>query len=430
MNASALAASGSRAMAREKQLRFWIGRLLVAVLLLLCAGLAAGFSTTVYLRLARGLPPYTAFLEQCQFVLIGLGVSVFFNILVARFSPARRWLRYAIPLAFFASLILLALVRLSPWGVMENGARRWLDLGFITFQPSELLKISLVLYLGQLLCWWRRPPGGAGFQPEMDGAALRGGVHNGGQSARPTSTRPTWPALPKRCMVIIFLALAFTASQPDLGSSGIILGSSIITLILAGVSWRPLLGFILMIALLGGLAMTAVPNYYSYAAKRVETWLNPTANNDSAAYQITQSRGALAEGGLWGRGFLKSEQKMNRLPLSTKDFVFPVMVEELGFAGGLLIILLFVNLAWVAVRLAGCCRDPFNRTVIAALGFTIALQALVNIATTTGTLPLSGLTLPFFSVGGTSMVVSLFAVGTMVALGRSELLGKETGRRA
>jgi len=126
-------------------------------------------------------------------------------------------------------------------------------------------------------------------------------------------------------------------------------------------------------------------------------------------------------GGAWGRGYLQSDQKMNRLPLSTSDFVYPIIVEEFGFAGGLAVMLAFLYFAWAAMRLAFCCRSPFNRVVISALGFTICLQAFVNIGVTIGTLPLSGLTLPFFSAGGTSIFVSLVAVGLMCALGLSEI---------
>jgi cell division protein FtsW len=125
---------------------------------------------------------------------------------------------------------------------------------------------------------------------------------------------------------------------------------------------------------------------------------------------------------VFGRGFLKSDQKMNRLPLSTKDFVYPVMVEELGYVGGVAIILLFLYIAFVGLQLSLAARDPFNQVVIAALGFGLCLQAFINIGTTIGTLPLSGLTLPFFSEGGTSLVVSLAAIGLMYALGRCELI--------
>ncbi len=185
-----------------------------------------------------------------------------------------------------------------------------------------------------------------------------------------------------------------------------------------------------MLVLLGLTAAAVSPEHYSYAAKRVSTWLNPVDSEDGAAYQITQSQGALAGGGLLGRGYLKSEQKMNRLPLATKDFVFPVIVEELGYLGGLAVILGFLALAFASLRLSLCLRDPFARTVVCALGFTIWLQAFVNIGTTIGTLPLSGLTLPFFSEGGTSLVVCITAVGIMAGLALGELRESASARLA
>ena len=399
--------------------------------------------------------------------------------MLTRTHPAQRWLRIAIPLAFFISLLLVALVRLSPLGVSDFGARRWLDLGFVKFQPSELLKICLVLYLGQLLCWWRRQPRGEGEQSYKSAFDRRGEA-----KLRPSSTqrfsgeaplrpydvtptearfrdnwrtslklteleaadklsrlerlltpskraplawlqldgRPLWPSLPPLCFLIILMAMGLTAIQPDLGTTGVILGVSVVTCLLAGTKVRDLLVLLAILVGLGGTVMAVAPGFYNYAEERVETWLNPLANDDDTAYQLTQGRGAVAVGGFFGRGYLRGEQKMNRLPLATKDFIYPVMVEELGSVGGLLIMGLFLYLALCGMQLGLACRDPFNQTVIPALGFAVALQALVNIGTTLGTLPLSGLPLPFLSNGGTSLLVSIFSIGLMYAFARTELL--------
>jgi cell division protein FtsW len=167
--------------------------------------------------------------------------------------------------------------------------------------------------------------------------------------------------------------------------------------------------------------LAVAPGFYSYAEKRIETWMDPLANDDDTAYQLTQSRGAIAMGGVLGRGYLRGEQKMNRLPLSTKDFIYPVIVEELGGLGGVAVMALFLYLAFVGIRLGLASSDPFNQTVIPALGFSVALQAFVNIGTTLGTLPLSGLPLPFLSNGGTSLLVSIFSIGLMYALARAEV---------
>jgi cell division protein FtsW len=429
---------------RHDRIRRWTGRLLLATALLAGGGLLTSFSTTVFLNISLDRPAYAGFLRHLAFIGAGSIVALVAVILINRLRPARRWLQIVIPLAFYASLILVLLVQVPGLGMEDNGARRFLNLGFIQFQPSELLKVSLVLYLGQLLCWWRLPapeqqPATADRpRPEYDPRSdveLRGSLgtpvpRRGARSFRLTrDSHPVWPELPKRCMFIVLLALGLTAIQPDLGSTGIILGCSFLIFVIAGVRLRELLGFALLLICLitAGLAVTWAfdSDRYDYAAQRLSTWATsitqPAADEDGPAYQLAQARGALAVGGIWGRGYLNSDQKMNRLPLSTSDFVYPIIVEEFGFVGGLAVMLAFLYFAWTAMRLAFCCRNPFNRVVISALGFTICLQALVNISVTIGTLPLSGLTLPFFSAGGTSIFVSLIAVGLMCALGFSEI---------
>ena len=427
------------------QISAWMNRLLVVAGLLALFGVLASFSSTVFLNIALDRPAYREFLSHLAFLSFGVVFSYGLTLIVGRFRPIKRWLRVLIPLAFLASLVLVALVQAGGLGQEVNGARRFLNLGFITFQPSELLKITVVLYLGQLLCWWRRPAPEKGadgskeaeyeYNPAGD-VEYRGRIH--AKTPRESwfkrtfirGERPVWPELPKRCILIMLLALGLTAIQPDLGSTGIIFGSSILTIVIAGVDLR-VLGRFLAVLVLGGLlligfAKAVAPGKYDYAAQRVSTWwvsiTTPAPDEDGPAYQLAQSRGALALGGATGRGFLKSDQKMNRLPLSTNDFVFPVMVEELGYVGGVTIILLLLSLAYVGMRLSYCCRDPFAKTVIAALGFTICLQGFVNIGVTLGTLPLSGLTLPFLSYGGTSLVVTLTAIGIMYALGLNEKL--------
>jgi cell division protein FtsW len=431
-------------VSRRQRIRYWLKRLLIVGGLLAAAGLIASFSTTVFLNIALDRPAYAGFWRHGGFLLAGTVLAIIAVQLITRCSPARRWLRFVVPGAFYLSLILVLLVQVGGLGMEVNGARRFLDLGFVQFQPSELLKISLVLYLAQLLCWWRRSRAAEGESgpPQTPGEEL----DEGNVEQRPTWTevaqsrpgvqsfrllregRPVWPELPKRCVLIVVLAFGLTAIQPDLGSAAIILGCSLLTFVLAGVDWRQLLSFALLLVVAGSLALGLMrlvdEGRYAYAADRISTWAasitSPAPDEDGPAYQLTQARGALAAGGLWGRGFLHSDQKMNRLPLSTNDFVFPVLVEELGFIGGLSVILLFLALGWVAVRLSFCCRDTFNRTVIAALGFSVCLQAFVNIGVTIGTLPLSGLTLPFFSAGGTSLLVSVLAIGLMYALAASE----------
>jgi len=429
MSTLALRARGvARDASHAGRLNAWLNRLLVVAGLLLFCGLAVTFSTTVFLRIALERPPYDDFFRQLLFAGVGIVLAGGFIVLTRTFRPVRRWLRFVIPVVFFLSLLLVAMVKLSPLGVTVMGATRGLNVGLFTFQPSELLKLSLPLYLAQVLCWWRQQPRPDGDRDARGVSDSRVGV--GGRITWPRrpaagairpSGRPMWPDLPKRCWAAVLLAVGLTVIQPDLGTASVVLGSGIITMILAGVRWQSLVLFVAALCVVVLLVFAVAPSRFDYAFERLHTWMHPRADVEGEGYQITQSRGAIAAGRLFGRGFLKSEQKMNRLPLCTKDFVFPVIVEEMGYIGGMGVILLFVSLAWVGLRMSLLSRDPFNRTVIAALGLNVCLQGLVNIGTTTGALPLSGLTLPFFSEGGSSLVVSLCALGTMYALGLSEL---------
>jgi cell division protein FtsW (lipid II flippase) len=440
-------AAAVRGNLRSSQLRTWMLRLIACIALLMVFGALTSFTTTVYMRIAQGRPPYSDFIQHLVFYALGIGAAVGLTVVFRLFQPVRRWLRIVIPLSFFLSLLLVAMVKLTPLGVDWMGSTRHLNLGFVVFQPSELLKITVVLYIAQLLCWWRRMPEGHAdaAQPDVADAQLsslerrRRRALNQASSepgeVLPTgwlaearrfftpsvrSARPRWPELPRRILLLLLLAVGMTAIQPDLGSAAIIMAAGVIAVLIAGVSMRQVAFCALVVAGIALLLLFAAPGHYNYAQKRINTWLNPLENSDSAAYQITQSRGALAVGEWFGRGYLKSDQKMNRLPLSTKDFVYPIVVEELGYIGGVAVILLFLGVAWTGSRLAMLCRKPFNQTVIAALSLTICLQGFVNIGTTIGTLPLSGLTLPFFSAGGTSIFVTLLAIGTILALALEE----------
>ena len=409
-----------RARSNAAGLECWLRRFIITVGLLILGGIAASFSSTVFLRIAQDRPAYSAFISHLEYLAFGLVAAGLAVLFILKAKPSKRVLSRIISISYFIALILVIMVKFSPFGVTWLGATRGLNLGFITFQPSELLKISAVLYFAVLLCWWRLPKPDQANQTDDDG-----GFEWFKRIWQFRSGRPVWPELPKRCMLILLGTLFFTVIQPDLGTSGIIFGASMITFMLAGIDLRQLLVWLTGLVLAAVIAISLFPSHFSYAVKRWDTYrtsvFSPAQNEDGAAYQITQSRGALAAGGVLGRGYLKSEQKMNRLPLSTSDFIFPVMVEELGYIGGIAIIGLFTFLGLCALRLGHYCRDPFRRTVVAALGLTVCMQALVNVGTTIGSLPLSGLTMPFFSSGGTSLVVTLTACGLVVAFSMQEL---------
>ncbi|MCB1186265.1 FtsW/RodA/SpoVE family cell cycle protein [bacterium] len=392
---------------RIRALQASVRSVAIVLILLMLMGAAMVYSTTVYSNIAAGEAPYGDFIRHMMMMGIGVVLSLVGISAFVAFSPIRRWARFVIPVFFLVSLALVALVSLTDLGVSANGATRSIEVMGITFQSSELLKLFLILYLAQLLCWWRRQP------EEILKAQEQGRVLS--------SRRPSWPHAPLLAFLAIGAAAGFTVIQPDLGSTAIIVAASVITLFIAGISRMQKIAILATLVVLGLSVFYVAPYFVPYVSQRLETFRNPMENENAASFQITQSMGAIIDGGTAGRGYLRSEQKLNRLPFARTDFVFPIIIEELGLLGGIFVMGLFVALAWFSSELAGRCREPFHRTVAAAIGFTICLQAMVNIAVTTNVVPNSGLTLPFFSVGGTSLVVSMVSVSLIIAIGLAEV---------
>jgi cell division protein FtsW len=413
---------------RRLLLRLWLTRLLWLFGILLVWGCMAVFSTTVYQRIALDRSPYDKFLRHLMFIAIAGGASVALLLAGRLMQPLRRWAVRLIPILYAVSLVLVAMVTLTSFGESYGGATLTLRFGSFGFQPSEMMKITTVLYLAMLLCWWRDIS-------QLDTAARS--VKSQGFRRwvaclfKRRDSRPVWPDLPRRAVVVLLLPVFFTLMQKDMGNASLILGMGIITILLAGVDWRQLSASALLMIVLGCVGVLLKPEYVDHAHSRLRVYLalleNKQVDQDGEGFQITQARGALALGGLTGRGYLNSEQKMNRLPVASEDFVYPIVVEEFGFVGGVLVILLFLGLAWCSINLANACIDPFNRCVIGALGIGLCMQAYVNIGTTIGTVPVTGITLPFFSEGGTSIVVSTLAIATIAVLALSEIRASGAG---
>ena len=222
-------------------------------------------------------------------------------------------------------------------------------------------------------------------------------------------------------LLAVITCLGLVAAQPDLGTTAIVFAASIVTMFLVGVPLRGFVTFAVLLVALLGAGYLFEPEKYAYGFERIYTAFHPMEDPSDEGYQIVQSMGAVSSGGLTGRGYMKSEQKMNRLPFQDRDFIFAIWVEETGLLGGLLVVGLFLYLALMCLRISVLLPFCFESVAIFALGFNLALQAIINVATNVGALPVSGLTLPFFSSGGTSILVSLLIIGTILGLIRRKL---------
>ncbi|MGD9867353.1 MAG: rod shape-determining protein RodA [Hyphomicrobiales bacterium] len=287
----------------------------------------------------------------------------------------RVWMRSAYPL-YVAAIVLLAAVPFA--GVEASGARRWLELGGLGFQPSELMKIALVLALARYYQW-----------------LPAGRVSN-----------PLALAVP---LLLIGAPAALVAMQPDLGTAILFAVVGCGLLFLAGVSW------LYFIAAGAGL-IAALPvlfeRLHGYQKERVLTFIDPERDPMGAGYHILQSKIALGSGGIAGKGFMQGTQShLNFLPEKHTDFIFTMFAEEMGFIGaaGLLglYLLVLLALAWMALR----CRSLFARLVIGGVALGLFVYIFINAAMVMGLVPVVGVPLPLVSYGGTSMLTVMFALG-------------------
>jgi len=296
----------------------------------------------------------------------------------------RRYRKVIYALAIFLLLVVMVA------GADVRGSTRWIDIGFFRFQPSEFVKLLLALFLAGLLA----------------GRARRVGEWRTTAAAVGAASVPT--------------LLVFT--QPDIGTAlvyGAILAAA---LFFAGTRWRDL-GVLAAVALVvGATVLWLAPSLgidilAPYQRARITAFLDPTENPQGAAYNINQSITAVGSGGSTGRGVAGATQtNLDYLPEHHTDFVFASLAEQRGFAGVSILLLLYLLLLWRGIRVITTARDPFCATAAGAIVFGFLFQIFVNVGMTIGIAPITGIPLPFVSVGGSAMVTNLLAIGVLQAI--------------
>jgi cell division protein FtsW len=294
----------------------------------------------------------------------------------------RRWRTLALPLlAVSAGLLLLVLI--PGFGLQVNGARSWIGVGSLTLQPAEVAKLALILFVAELLS--RR-------------------------SANMADSRLTL-----RPVLVVAGGIAFLVMlQPDLGTT-MVLGALVLALLYVG--GVPLLKLGTTAALGGGMALFLALRK-EYRRDRLLAFLDPSADPERIGYQITQSLTGVSSGRLTGVGLGASRAKWGFLPNAHTDFIFAIIGEETGLVGALVVVALFVAFAVLGVRAALHAPDRFGTLVAAGITAWVVSQALVNIGGVVGLLPITGLTLPYVSFGGTSLVVTMAATGILLNIAR------------
>ena len=287
---------------------------------------------------------------------------------------------------FLISIGLTLLVFIPSLSFEHGGARRWISLGPISFQPVELLKIAFVIYFAGWLSWVK----GKAKQ-------VRYGV------------------LPLVAMLGIVAAILL--QQPDTKSIILIFVASASMLVLSGVPWK----YVLIAFAVGAMMFGVLAFSKPYLFKRVTTFLNPTSDLQGASFQLQQSLIAIGSGGVFGRGLGQSLQKFTYLPEPQGDSIFAVIGEEFGFIGTTLLVVLFTMFGLRGMRIAYRAPDSFGRLMVAGIVILLLAQSFLNIASIIGLFPLTGVPLVFISHGGTSLMIAMAAVGIILNVSRYQL---------
>lgn len=302
------------------------------------------------------------------------------------------WKRYAFPFIII-NIILLLLVVVPGVGVKLLGAQRWINFGGILFQPSELIKLTFLLYLG---VW-------------LEARQRSRTIHDISTGFAPFMT------------MIGFLVLMIAGVQKDLGTMVVIAVIAVVAYYVAGAPWKHL-GIILVsgigvLLFLVKLLPVFIPSF-NYRANRLTVFLNPDLDPLGIGFHINQALLAIGSGGLFGLGLGHSRQKFNYLPEVSTDSIFAVVAEEMGFIIALSVVALYVGIMWQGIQVAKTAPDNFGKIVAAGIITWITFQATVNIMAMLSLLPLTGIPLPFISYGSTSMATLLAAVGILINISR------------
>ena len=360
--------------------------LLFIVLFLLGFGMIMVYSTSSYeASLSASLKYDEAYYLKHQALAAVMGLVA---MIVVANIPYHFWERFAV-LGYFLSAILIALV-LTPLGIEANGARRWLNLG-LSVQPAEIAKLCMILFLASFIC------------------KMGKGIRTG---------RGFWLVL----MIPVPICLMVWKITNNMSSAIIIFGIALLMLFVASPDYKR---FVLMgaagVAAVAALVFAIIQMEHSdlgFRGGRILAWLNPEAYASGTGFQTLQALYSIGSGGIFGKGLGQSMQKLGFLPEAQNDMIFSIICEELGLFGGIAVILLFVLLIWRFMVIANNASDLFGALLVVGVMGHIAIQVILNIAVVTNTIPNTGISLPFISYGGSSVMFLLIEIGLVLSVAK------------
>lgn len=364
-------------MAKRVRKRACDFALLLTTLLLVFIGIIMVFSSSwpEGIRMNDG---YYFLKKQIVSALVGLAGMLFFMNFDYRYI-------YRFSRLIYLLSVISGLLIFTPLGVVKKGARRWIDLGFTTFMPSDIIKLGSIIFLAAFL------------------SKRKDVVKDLKKSTIPT-------------IMIIGISCGLIYLQKDLGTT-VTLGATLVSIFfVAGMKFSHLFFMIVGAAL--GLAAAIFTGDNEYRIRRLVAFMDPFADKTDSGWQAVQSLYALGSGGLFGLGLGKSRQKFFYIPEPYNDFIFAIIGEELGFLGTLTVILLFLILIWRGVRIALNTEDLFGCLLATGIIALIGVQSLIHIAVVTSSIPTTGIPLPLVSYGGTSLVLYMSSIGILLNISR------------
>lgn len=346
--------------------------------ILVVFGLFVFFSSSLGVLARNESKFYGILLSQFLLGLVG-GLSALY--IMSR-VPYLFWRKHA-GVILIATIALTALVFVPGLGFTHGGARRWIHILGVSFQPVEFLKIGFIVYIAAWLSWAKRKV-----------------------------ESPVYGIIP--LLVVLGIVAGVLLFQPDTKSLILMSATGFGMLFLSGAPWKHIIGLVVI----AGAVFTGLALNTPYLKDRVTTFINPSSDPTGSSYQLQQSLIALGSGGVVGRGFGQSVQKFSYLPEPQGDSIFAVLGEEFGFVGTTIVILLYILFAMRGLWIAKRAPDMFSGLLVAGLVILISLQSFMNIASITGLFPLTGVPLVFMSQGGTSLLISLASVGVILGISK------------
>lgn len=365
-------------VARLRRQRPWDTWLLLTVLVLVGFGLVMLYSASGVMASQKLGSDF--YLVRNQLTKLGLGLGLMFVGLKINYH----WYKRLIVPIFGAALVMLLLVAIPGIGTIQNGARRWFSLGGMSFQPAEVAKIAAVMYLAYSVSKKRErmKSFSVGLLPHM---------------------------------IMIGLMVGLLMLQPDFGSSVILISMMMIMLFVSGARISYLMG----LSFLGVIGAYLAISSRQYRMDRVMAFLDPWSHRKGIGYQISESLIAIGSGGVSGKGLGNGTGKLGYVPELWNDFIGTIVAEELGLMGVLVLVALFITFIWRGLKIAFNCEDDFGKYLAFGITSMFGLQATANLCVVTGLLPTKGLTLPFVSFGGSSLIMAMFATGILLNISQN-----------